>query len=116
MADGRCTHHHMLLEGSEAATQAALRSLHPHLGEPVSWRRPGSPFEVPSGQVGALILEDVGDLDADEQARLLRWLDGTSPCTRIVSTSADSLFARVGRGRFDAELYYRLNIVLLQID
>src|SRR5262249_31554924 len=107
----RSPRHNVLLEGSEPSTLAVLRLLQPHLPEPVIRKRRGSLLQLPDGDIGALILEEVSDLSGDEQARLLAWID--SRCqTQIVSTSACPLFARVARGFFDASLYYRLNVIV----
>jgi len=110
----RCPRHNVLLEGPEASTLAVLRLLQPHLPAPVIHRAKGAPFQVPSGEVGALILEDVGGLGAEEQARLLAWID-LRPLTQIVSTTAYPLFAFVTGGGFDASLYYRLNIIVVEV-
>jgi hypothetical protein len=105
----------VLLEGPAASTDAVLRLLAPHLHAPVIWKPRGAPFEVPAGEVGALILQDVYDLSTQEQSRLLAWIDA-NPDVQIVSTTAYRLFALVARRRFDAALYYRLNVILLNVD
>lgn len=107
--------HNVLLEGPEASTVAVLRLLEAHLPPPVIRRVQGAPFQVPAGDVGALILEDVGGLSAEEQARLLAWID-RRPLTQIVSTTARPLFTFVTRGGFDVSLYYRLNVILVEVD
>jgi len=109
-----CPRLNVLLEGPEASTLAVLRLLQPHLPAPVIRRTKGAPFQIPAGEVGALILEDVGGLGAEEQARLLAWID-RRPLTQIVSTTAYPLFGFVTRGGFDASLYYRLNIILVEL-
>jgi len=111
----RCPQHNVLLEGPEASTVATLRLLAPHLRAPVIWKPRGAPFEPPTSDVGALILEDVDALSWDEQTRLLEWIDVT-PRAQVVSTTAHSLFTLVSRGRFDVALYYRLNVVLLDVN
>ena len=114
-AEWRSPQHNVLLEGSEASTTAVLRVLAPHLPPPVVWIRSGAPHELPCGDVGALILQDVDRLSEEEQARLLAWIDKT-PGTQVVSTTAARLFTSVACGRFDPALYYRLNVVLLNVD
>ena len=108
--------HHILLEGAEASTEAVLVAFAPHLGGPVSRVLPGLPFAPPSSEVGAVILHNVDALSTTEQAALLGWLADARRRTSIVSTTVHTLFAFVGRGVFDARLYYRLNEVLLQVD
>jgi Sigma-54 interaction domain len=114
-AEWRSPQHNVLLEGPAASTDAVLHLLAPHLRAPVIWKARGVPFECPAGDVGALILQDVDDLGAQEQSRLLAWID-ERPSAQIVSTTAYRLFALVARGRFDAALYYRLNVILLNVD
>jgi Sigma-54 interaction domain len=108
--------HHILLEGAEASTEAVLLALAPHLGGTVLRRPPGTVFAPPTGEVGAVILHSVDGLSASDQTTLLGWLADARRRTRIVSTTVHSLFALVGRGLFDAHLYYRLNEVLLHVD
>jgi transcriptional regulator of acetoin/glycerol metabolism len=55
-------------------------------------------------------------LDAECQARLLEWLDAGDARRQVVSLSSDPLFARVERGLFSEDLYYRLNTVMVQLD
>jgi sigma54-dependent transcription regulator len=105
----------VLLEGPAASTDAVLRLLAPHLRGPVMWKTRGVPFDVPAGDIGALILQDVDGLSAHEQSRLLTWIDAR-PDAQIISTTAYRLFGLVARGRFDAALYYRLNVILLNVD
>src|SRR5215510_8228171 len=92
----RSPRHNVLLEGSEPSTLAVFRLLEPHLPEPVIRKGRGSLLQLPDGDVGALILEEVSDLSGDEQARLL--------------------FARVARGFFDASLYYRLTVIVVEVE
>jgi two-component system, NtrC family, response regulator AtoC len=69
---------------------------------------------------GTLLVEGVSELGALLQARLLRAVDAhevlpfgaTEPCAidvRIIATSTADLAARVDRGMFRSELYYRLS-------
>jgi hypothetical protein len=105
----------LLLEGPRGSTEAMLRRLAPYLRGPVEWTRHSVAFALPQGEVGALILRDVGRLGRQEQTRLLTWLDA-NPRTTIVCTNTRPLFGFVVRGLFDAGLYYRLNVLLLSGD
>ena len=107
----------VLLEGPEPAMKGFLDVLKPHVMEPVLWDQPGVPRELRAGERGTLILRDVGNLPADAQNQVLRWLDetGLGAEIQIVSTSATPLFPLVERGLFDSKLYYRLNVVLLDL-
>ena len=109
-----CAHrHNVLLEGPVASTSAVLRRLLPHIARPLRSRGPHTPLTLPSAAIGALILEEVGTLGADDQTQLLEWLAGGESPTQIVSTTEQPLFPLVMQGLFCAALYYRLNVLLL---
>jgi sigma54-dependent transcription regulator len=105
----------VLLEGPRDATQAAIALLTPHMTEPILSMRGGAPCEMTSGEIGGVILEDVGELSAEEQKRLVGWLDATRPFTQVIATTTSPLFHHVSRGRFTAALYYRLNVILVTV-
>ncbi len=75
---------------------------------------------------GTIFLDDLGALSPDLQAKLLRVLQdrkierigGTSPIdvdVRFVMASLDDLSARVAEGTFREDLYYRVNVVQIQM-
>ena len=75
---------------------------------------------------GTLFLDEVGDLSADAQAKLLRFLEegeyyrvgGTHKRivrTRVVSATNRDLPAMTEAGAFRSDLYYRLAVVKLEI-
>jgi hypothetical protein len=103
-----------LLEGPATATEAVLRLLHVHLAEPVVSHQVGAPLVLPS-ETRTLILRDPCALTDDAQRRLLAWLRDADAPRRIISTSVRPLFPLVADGRFDAALYYRLNVLLLRV-
>ena len=81
-------------------------------------------FESADG--GTLLLDEISEMDVRLQAKLLRViqereidrLGGTAPVrvnVRILATSNRDLVAEVAAGRFRADLYYRLNVVSLEI-
>lgn len=106
----------LLLEGSEESTEGVLLFLAPYLRKPVLWKPSQAPFAHPTGECGALVLQNVAALGREEQSEVLRWLDDSSGRTQVVSTTAQPLFPLVARGLFDEALYYRLNVVLLCVD
>ena len=111
-----CTgRHSVLLEGPRACTDAVLHLLKPDLGEPVTLKRSGPPLERYTSMRGALVVHDISALTGPEQDRLLGWLDDPHRRTQVVCTTTEPLFPLVARGLFDETLYYRLNVILLQL-
>ncbi|WP_293644491.1 sigma 54-interacting transcriptional regulator [Thiolapillus sp.] len=79
-----------------------------------------------AADTGTLFLDEIGDMPLEFQAKLLRVLeDGevrpvgatrSIPVdVRIVSATHSDLEAAIEKGRFREDLYYRLNVVLLEI-
>ncbi len=86
-------------------------------------QKPGK-FEVASG--GTVFLDEIGELPLPAQVKLLRFLEerafsrvgGTEPVTvdvRIVAATNVNLEERVREGRFREDLYFRLNVVKIEI-
>jgi hypothetical protein len=103
--------HRMLVEGPEASIQAALQLLMPYLREPVSWLQRGISQALPAEGSGTLVVQNIAAFDRQDQTRLRVWLDDPAHRSQVVSTSAYPLFPLVDCGLFDAQLYYRLNVV-----
>lgn len=85
--------------------------------------RPGK-FELANG--GTILLDEIGDLPLDLQPKLLRALqereverlgEGRPVALdiRVAATTNVSLPDMVARGRFRADLYYRLNVIPLAL-
>lgn len=75
---------------------------------------------------GTLFLDEVGELSPAIQAKILRFLEtgecqsvGSTDCqrldTRLVAATHRDLHAMVRAGRFREDLYYRLNVVPLEL-
>jgi PAS domain S-box-containing protein/TyrR family helix-turn-helix protein len=89
-------------------------------------KRDGKPgmFELASG--GTLFLDEIGDLPLNLQVKLLRVLQekeivrvgGVKPIkvdTRIIAATNKDLTSMVRKGTFREDLFYRLNVVNIQI-
>lgn len=88
--------------------------------------RSGKPGKLELARGGTLFLDEIGDLPLELQAKLLRVLQerqfyrigGTKPLpleARIIAATNRRLDEEVAAGRFRADLYYRLNVVTLEI-
>lgn len=106
---------HMLLIGVNPANRYRVESSLVELGLVRTWE-PGEPLVLPPvTSSGTLILHEVGALTEDDQLRLLAWLEQIDGRTRVVCTTAESLYARVEAGLFIEALYYRLNTVSITV-
>jgi hypothetical protein len=108
-------HPNILLIGDAIATREALSDLQPTLQLPFFICRYGRvPLTLPpSESVRTLILHDVGPLSLGEQHMLNDWL--SSERIQIVTTSTVPLFPLVTRGAFLETLYYRLNVIYVEL-
>lgn len=81
-------------------------------------------FEIAQG--GTIFLDEIGDMNKSMQAKLLRVLQekeierigGTKPVpvdVRVIAATNRNLEEMIVSQQFRADLYYRLNVVLLQI-
>jgi len=111
----RASHANMLVCGPRDATDAFIVAVTPDLRVPV--RDCSAVDTLPSSPAeGTLILRDVDVLDSEQQRRLLRWLDDPrNGRTQVVSTAAAPLYAAVQTGTFSDCLYYRLNVVHVEV-
>ncbi len=64
---------------------------------------------------GSLLVDQVGELTASGQARLLRWLEGPGGEVRVMAASRQDLWGQVRGGSFRDDLYYRLCVVPLEL-
>ncbi len=85
--------------------------------------RPGAGSALFLAKKGTLLLHDIGRLDQDSQAVLVSCLPAdvsisrggrakVMPVPRVLSTSSQDLEGLVRQGRFRADLYYRLGVVV----
>ncbi len=65
---------------------------------------------------GSILFDEVGDLDLDSQARIVRMLDSfTDNAPRAMATSQADLSDRMESGRFRQDLFFRLGGVTLSV-
>lgn len=107
----------LLLEATPSAAEGVLVAMQPHLQAPVVRYSPKIGVPMPLSTAGTLILVEAGRLDQGQQTELCQWLQerAASPHVQIVSTSSQPLFPLVQMGTFAADLYYKLNIVRMDL-
>ena len=67
-------------------------------------------------KAGSILLDEVGDLNDDAQARIVRMLDTLGDnAPRIISTSQTDLMGRMENGQFREDLFYRLGGVTIAV-
>jgi DNA-binding NtrC family response regulator len=97
-----------------------------HGVEKAMWGNPGTPGPVELASRGTLMLEEVGSLHLETQAKLIRvvenrelyrFTDATARPVdvRIISTSSDFLPQMAELGIFRADLLFRLGAIVLEI-
>ncbi len=65
---------------------------------------------------GSILFDEVGDLDADSQGRVVRMLDSFSDnAPRILATSQANLNQQMENGQFRQDLFYRLGGVTISV-
>ena len=102
----------VLLEGPSTATDAVLLLLQLELA---ASHQAGAPLVLPSNETRTLVVKDPCALTDEAQRGLLAWLGDANSARRIISTTVRPLFPLVADGRFDATLYYRMNVLLLRV-
>jgi hypothetical protein len=108
------TRANVLVTGPKDALDAFIEMARPEMREPVrSADRSLPPFLDGSR---TLILAEVDALEQTDQQRLRRWFDDRRNCdVQIVSLATVPLFPMVNANTFDAELFYRLNTIFLEV-
>jgi hypothetical protein len=105
----------MLISGDRDRLETFCEMCQPHVRQPITYWCAGTPLQL--GGCRTLVLVGVEGLTLTDQQTLSAWL--TVPAngeTQILSLSMTSLFAAVEDGRFDRDLFYRLNTIHLRLD
>lgn len=106
----------VMVVGNTEATRIVVDMLRLDLRGPVVKWRAGQPLALPApGSCSTLVLENLTRLTDEEQLRVLRWLDDVRGKIRVVSTAGVPVWPRVQTGEFNEVLYYRLNIVFVDM-
>ncbi|ENY70832.1 sigma 54-interacting transcriptional regulator [Aeromonas diversa] len=108
---------------AEALHRGSPRRAHPFLAincaatpfaelEEALFGHPGAPGLFEQAQGGTLCLDEIGDLSASLQAKLLRVMGepGAADRVRVIGTTHRDLVKGMEEGTFREDLYYRLNV------
>jgi hypothetical protein len=103
-----------LVVGTKRATDSVLRALRADFGSSVLNLRAGGPLTLP--ETGAtLIIHDVSTLNPADQDRLQQWLSLSPPGISVIAVTSEPLFPLVQRGAFLTDLFYRLNLIVIDV-
>jgi hypothetical protein len=102
----------LLIIGSAIQNERALDQVRPMLRAPVVRWSPAERPEIPATAFHTLILRHVEGLTARQQISFCAWLRRSADL-QVVSVARMPVFPLVKAGTFLEELYYRLNVVLL---
>lgn len=107
----------VLVVGAEDEAAKLITSLWPCLVTPIVVRDRGEPLPLSptSPPVGTIVIYGVDTLTRREQLALNQWLIAGNGHARVVSSASASLFPMVEAGVFDDGLYYRLNVVTIDL-
>jgi hypothetical protein len=108
------TRANLLVNGPKDALEAFVHMARPEMREPIRT----AAAALPPFLVGArtLILGEVEALERRDQLRLRRWFDERqNKDVQVVSLTTVPLFSLVAANAFDAELFYRLNTIFLEV-
>jgi transcriptional regulator of acetoin/glycerol metabolism len=109
-------HPNVLVVGPDAAVAEALHILAGICRDPVATCRTTTPLALPPpAATGALILRDVDYLTPAGQGRLMGWLENVSGRIQVIATSTEPLWSQVQAGFFLEALYYRLNVIYIDL-
>jgi len=107
------TRANVLVTGPGEALSSFIEAARPEMLEPIASAAGSAP---PFSDARTLILTEIDALDASGQRRLTQWMnEPRNAHAQIISLTSVSLFAVVVAGRFDPDLYYRLNTIHLKI-
>jgi hypothetical protein len=111
----RTTPVNTLLIGPTAEVDAVIAALLPQLESPVAHWWPTESQPRPRLTSGTLILHDVEAIPPEQQAWFSARLSALDRPVRVISTSEMRVWPLVERGAFLASLYYRLNVLCLDL-
>ena len=112
----RRTKANLFVVGDDDVVARLITSLGPSLATPIFVRHRGERLRLSptSPPVGTIVVYDVDTLRRDEQHALYHWM-ARNGRTQIVSTASKFLQPMLQAGAFNEGLYYRLNVVTVDL-
>ncbi len=108
------TRANVLVTGSKGALDGFVGACRSELRRPLSIVSAAGPLSLHWSST--LVITDVDRLDTASQRTLAAWIhDPENSDTQIISLTAVPLFPLVDAGRFDRDLFYRLNTIHLEL-
>ena len=96
--------------------------LHQVLGDLVGWCSPSvrmcsfpGPLDLPSQHTGTLLLSRIEEISPDQQLQLFDWITRMHSTARVVSVATKPIDRLMRGGSFLENLFYRLNVVQMDI-
>jgi len=106
----------LMLVHSEDATHTVTELILPDLLNALTTWCPGESLELPlAQQQGTVVLRDIDALPFPDQLRLLEWLNPAPRGVQVISTTQAPLHECVKSGQFLDALFYRLNVVTVEV-
>jgi glutamate racemase len=103
-----------LVVGTKRATAAVLRALRADFASPVFNLRAGGALTLPETSA-TLLIHEVSALDTADQHRLQQWLERSAAGSSVIAVASEPLFPLVQRGAFLPDLFYRLNLIVIDV-
>jgi sigma-54-interacting transcriptional regulator len=104
----------MMMVGRPSSTESVLVALEQILEKPVTFWQPAAHLTLPTAG-GTLVLRNVSEMTPAEQSVVCAWLEHYRHRTQVISTSTRPLMPLLGRRVFSDVLYYRLNMLYLEL-
>ena len=105
----------LLILGTDDETKQTIDAIAPSLVGPFATWVPSPSTPFPDQPCRTLVIHDVDRLTFSQQEHLVRVSAARAGDLQIVATSQCPLFAAVERGVFLERLYYRLNVIVLDL-
>lgn len=113
----RVTKANLLIIGTERQVTRLVRLAVPDASQAAVVRCQNGRLLLPSTPFGTetIVIRDVDALTSEDQWKLCEWLDSRSDRTQVISTASAPLVPLVDSQLFNDALYYRLNMVYVDL-